>query len=66
MLGIAEDITEEKTADELKETNLDLKQAENEMRELNSLWQSVLDNMPINIFLKEAENLSFSFVNKSF
>ena len=67
MLGIAEDITEEKkTADELKKTNLDLKQAENEMRELNSLWQSVLDNMPTNIFLKEAENLSFSFVNKSF
>mgnify|MGYP001183036300 CR=1 FL=1 len=67
LLGIAEDITEEKkTADELKKTNLDLKQAENEMRELNSLWQSVLDNMPINIFLKEAENLSFSFVNKSF
>ena len=67
LLVIAENITEEKkTADELNKTNLDLKKAEKEMREVNNLWQSVLDNMPINIFLKEAENLSFSFVNKSF
>ena len=67
LLGIAEDITDEKKiTDELNKKNLDLKLAEKEMRETNNLWQSVLDNMPINIFLKEAENLSFSFVNKSF
>ena len=60
LLAVSEDITEQKKINEI------LLKTKEEISQTNALFQSVLDNMPIIVFLKDSKNLSFSFINKTF
>ena len=60
LLGIAEDITDRKRMNDI------LEKTQEEISKTKDLYESVLDNMPTNVVLKEGKNLSFTFVNKSF